>query len=46
MKKYYACIEYKDGHVERVLFEDRKEANKYISDSWDEEDSVQAWIEQ
>ena len=46
MKKYYACIKYIDGHVERVLFEDRKEANKYISDNWDEEDSVQAWIEQ
>ena len=46
MKEYYACIEYKDGHVERIPFEDRKEANKYITDSWDEEDSVQAWIEQ
>lgn len=45
MKEYYACIEYKDGHMERVPFEDRTEANKYISDNWDEEESVQAWIE-
>ena len=46
MKEYYACIQYKDGHIERVSFEDRKEANNYISDNWDEEESVQAWIEQ
>ena len=45
MKEYYACIQYKDGHVERVLFANRKEANKYISDNRDEEESVQAWIE-
>ena len=45
MEEYYAYIEYKDGHIERVLFEDRTEANKYISDNWDEEESVQAWIE-
>ena len=41
---YYACIEYKDGHVDQIRFEDRKEANNYISDSWDEEECVQAWI--
>ena len=45
MKEYYACIKYKDGHIERVRFEARKEAHKYISDNWDEEESVQAWIE-
>ena len=42
---YYACIKYKDGRVERVRFEDRKEARKYIADNWDEEESVQAWTE-
>ena len=42
MKEYYACIKYKDGHVERIRFADRKEAHKYISDNWDEEKSVQA----
>ena len=46
MKKYYACIKYEDGHIERIPFENRKEANKYITDNWDEVDSVQAWIEQ
>ena len=46
MKEYYACIKYRDGHIERTRFEDRKEAHKYISDNWDEEESVQAWIEQ
>lgn len=42
---YYACIKYKNGHVERVPFTDRKEARKYIADNWDEEESVQAWTE-
>ena len=46
MEEYYAYIEYKDGHIERVSFEDRTEANKYISDNRDEEESVQAWNEQ
>ena len=42
---YYACIKYKDGRVERVRFEDRREARKYISDNWDEETCIQAWTE-
>ena len=46
MKEYYACIKYNYGHVKRTRFEDRKEAHKYISDNWDEEKFVQAWIEQ
>ena len=45
MKEYYACIKYRDGHIERIRFEDRKKAHKYITDTWDEEESVQAWIE-
>lgn len=42
---YYACLEYKDGRVEKVPFEDRTEARKYISDNWDEDECVAAWTE-
>ena len=44
-EKYYACFKYRDGHVERKSFNDRRDAHKYISDNWDELEHVQAWIE-
>ena len=42
---YYACLEFKDGHVEKKAFEDRKDARKYISDNYNQEIHKSCWTE-
>ena len=42
---YYACLEFKDGHVEKKAFEDRKDARKYISENYNQKIHTSCWTE-
>lgn len=42
---YYACFLHKDGTVEKIKFDNRENARKYISDNYDELEHTQCWTE-
>ena len=42
---YYACLKYKDGHVEKTKFKTRQEAREYIAKEFDREIHTQCWTE-
>ena len=42
---YYACLELKDGHIERKAFVDRKEARQYIAENYNQEIHTSCWTE-
>ena len=42
---YYACFEYKDGHIEKIPFENRVDARKYIDNNWNELEHNGCWTE-
>lgn len=42
---YYACLEFKDGRIEKKSFKDRKEARQYISENYNPEIHKSCWTE-
>lgn len=42
---YYACLEFKDGHVEKKRFEKREEAREYIAKTYNLEIHKSCWTE-
>jgi hypothetical protein len=42
---YYACMQFKDGYIEKKSFKDRNEARQYISENYDPEIHKSCWTE-
>lgn len=42
---FYACLEFDDGEIVRVLFTSRDEARDYIAKHRDDEGVIRSWTE-
>ena len=42
---YYACLKHRNGIVEKVPFENRDDARKYIADNYKPIEHEQVWTE-
>lgn len=42
---YYACLQLKDGRIQRIKFKSREAARKYIRDRFDPEIHTSCWTE-
>jgi len=45
MKFYFACLKFKDGHIEIKRFDDRDEARDYIKKEFNPDIHIQCWTE-